>query len=41
VNLIPHTLEKTTLRELKPGSRINLEVDMLARYVERLVAVER
>jgi riboflavin synthase len=40
VNLIPHTLEKTTLRELKPGSRINLEVDMLARYVERLVAVE-
>jgi riboflavin synthase len=40
VNLIPHTLEKTTLRELKPGSRVNLEVDMLARYVERLVAAE-
>jgi riboflavin synthase len=38
VNLIPHTLEKTTLRELKPGDRVNLEVDMLARYVERLVA---
>jgi riboflavin synthase len=38
VNLIPHTLEKTTLGELKPGSRVNLEVDMLARYVERLIA---
>jgi riboflavin synthase len=38
VNLIPHTLEKTTLRELKPGSRVNLEVDMLSRYVERLIA---
>jgi riboflavin synthase len=41
VNLIPYTLEKTTLRELKRGSRVNLEVDMLARYVERLVAAER
>jgi riboflavin synthase len=40
VNLIPHTLEKTTLRELKPGNSVNLEVDMLARYVERLVAAE-
>jgi riboflavin synthase len=40
VNLIPHTLEKTTLRELKPGSKVNLEVDMLARYAERLIATE-
>jgi riboflavin synthase len=40
VNLIPHTLEKTTLRELKPGNSVNLEVDMLARYVERLIAAE-
>lgn len=36
INLIPHTLEVTTLGALKPGSRLNLEVDLLARYVERL-----
>jgi riboflavin synthase len=36
LNLIPHTLEMTTLKHLKPGSRVNLEVDMIARYVERL-----
>jgi riboflavin synthase len=36
LNLIPHTLEKTTLKHLKPGRRVNLEIDMLARYVERL-----
>lgn len=36
INLIPHTLEKTTLKHLKPGSRVNLEIDMVARYVERL-----
>lgn len=38
VNLIPHTLEVTTLKHLKPGSRVNLEVDLLARYAERLMA---
>jgi len=38
VNIIPHTLEVTTLRNLAPGSRVNLEVDMLARYVERMIA---
>ena len=37
INLIPHTLEVTTLKHLKPGSRVNLEVDMLARYVDRLL----
>ena len=37
VNLIPHTLAATTLGQLKRGSRVNLEVDMLARYVERLL----
>lgn len=37
VNLIPHTLEVTTLKHLKPGSRVNLEVDLLARYAERLL----
>jgi len=36
INLIPHTLEVTTLGTLAPGSRLNLEVDLLARYVERL-----
>jgi riboflavin synthase len=36
INLIPHTLAMTTLRHLQPGSRVNLEIDMVARYVERL-----
>ncbi|MEQ1590923.1 MAG: riboflavin synthase [Thiobacillaceae bacterium] len=36
LNLIPHTLEMTTLKHLAPDSRVNLEVDMIARYVERL-----
>jgi riboflavin synthase len=35
VNLIPHTWEVTTLGELQPGSRVNLEIDMLARYLAR------
>lgn len=35
VNIIPHTLEATTLSQLKPGSRVNLEIDMLARYLAR------
>lgn len=38
VNIIPHTLEQTTLDALAPGSRVNIEVDLVARYVERLVA---
>lgn len=36
VNLIPHTLEATTLSECRPGARVNLEVDIIARYLERL-----
>ncbi|HTU67366.1 MAG TPA: riboflavin synthase [Steroidobacteraceae bacterium] len=36
INLIPHTLEVTTLGGLQPGARLNLEIDLLARYVERL-----
>lgn len=36
LNLIPHTLHMTTLKHLSAGSRVNLEVDMIARYVERL-----
>lgn len=38
INLIPHTLQATTLKHLKPGSRVNLEVDLLARHIERLLA---
>jgi riboflavin synthase len=38
VNLIPHTLQVTTLGALSRGSRLNLEIDLLARYVERLNA---
>jgi len=37
INLIPHTVEVTTLKGLKAGSRVNLEVDLIARYVERML----
>ena len=40
INLIPHTLENTTLNRLKPGSKVNLEVDLIARYCERLLTAE-
>jgi riboflavin synthase len=40
INLIPHTVEVTTLKHLQPGARVNLEVDMLARYVDRLLHPE-
>lgn len=40
INLIPHTLAVTTLKDLKTGARVNLEVDMLARYVERLLTID-
>jgi riboflavin synthase len=35
LNIIPHTWDVTTLGELKPGSKVNLEIDMLARYLAR------
>jgi riboflavin synthase len=38
VNLIPHTLGATTLGRLAPGARVNLEIDLIARYVERMLA---
>src|SRR5688500_14287540 len=38
VALVPHTLAATTLAELEPGGRVNLEVDVLAKYVERLIS---
>lgn len=34
INLIPHTLQATTLSRLAPGARVNLEIDLIARYVE-------
>lgn len=38
INVIPHTLEVTTLGGLKHGDRVNLEVDLIARYVERMLS---
>jgi riboflavin synthase len=40
VALIPHTLEVTTLGSRKAGDRVNLEMDVLAKYVERLLRVQ-
>ena len=40
VAVIPHTWEVTTLSELQPGSRVNLEIDMLARYVARMIGAD-
>lgn len=37
INVIPHTMAMTTLRHLVPGSRVNFEVDMIARYVQRML----
>lgn len=41
LNIVPHTLQATTLGEIQPGSRVNLEVDVIARYLERLLLGER
>ena len=41
VALIPHTLRATTLGEMRPGARANVEVDVIARYVERLLEAGR
>jgi len=41
VNLIPHTLEVTTLDELKAEDKVNLEIDLIARYVERMMQAEK
>ena len=40
INLIPHTLEASTLGTLQPGRCVNLEVDLIARYVERLLQAD-
>ena len=41
VNLIPHTLAVTTLNLLSPGTKVNLEIDLIARYVERMMQAEK
>ena len=40
INLIPHTLAATTLKALVPGAQVNLEIDMIARYLDRMRAVD-
>lgn len=40
INLIPHTMRHTTLGALQAGSRVNLEIDLIARYVERMLAAQ-
>jgi len=39
INLIPHTLEQTTLGQLSAGHRVNLEIDQIARYTERILSL--
>ena len=41
INLIPHTMQVTTLQYLKVGSKVNLEIDLIARYVERMLSVDK
>lgn len=40
INLIPHTVAVTTLKHLKAGSKVNLEIDLVARYIERMLTAE-
>ncbi len=41
LNIVPHTLEETTMAEFEPGRQVNLEVDVIARYLERLLLGDR
>ncbi len=41
INLIPHTIEVTTLKHLRAGSKVNLEIDLIARYVERMLSATK
>ena len=41
INLIPHTVQVTTLKYLKAGAQVNLEVDLIARYCERLLTADK
>lgn len=40
INLIPHTVANTALGSLQPGSPVNLEIDLIARYVERMLSLD-
>ena len=40
INIIPHTLQNTTLGGLKQGDQVNLEVDLIARYVARMMSAK-
>ena len=40
INLIPHTVQVTTLKHLKAGGKVNLEIDLIARYVERMLSAK-
>lgn len=40
LNIVPHTLEKTTMDEFRPGRKVNLEVDVIARYLERMLTAD-
>ena len=40
INLIPHTISVTTLKHLSAGSKVNLEIDLIARYVERMLSLK-
>lgn len=40
INLIPHTVAVTTLKHLQAGSKVNLEIDLVARYIERMLSAE-
>ena len=40
INLIPHTVDNTALNQLSTGSRVNLEIDLIARYVERMLGAQ-
>lgn len=41
INLIPHTVEVTTLKHLQAGTKVNLEIDLIARYVERMLSADK
>ncbi len=40
INLIPHTIAMTTLKHLTVGGKVNLEIDLIARYVERMLSLD-
>ncbi len=39
INIVPHTLDHTVINDYRPGTRVNIEVDVIARYLERLLQV--